>query len=158
MSPVVFYEAEESVRVKCACFLLALPILWFALFAFESIVARAPCSLETGKPWAVPFTITTIVMGLVGCLCVVGLIRGGTWYLQVNDEAVLWHGPLVGKRSIRHADVEWFEYPVGLGEGSPSTRIRLRSGETIYLPNIGDQFAVHQLLLKKWKLLEERST
>jgi hypothetical protein len=148
MSPTILYEAEEPVRVGSFLFALTFGGIWFAVWGYGLLVAGSPITLDA--------IIATVVLVLLEGLFIAGIVHGGVRYLQVNDEAVLWHGPLEGKKSIRHADVEWFEILIAYGEGSPSTRIRLKTGETIYLPNIGDQYVVHQLLLKRWKLQEQR--
>ena len=148
MTPTILYEAEEPVRAGSVVFALSFGGLWFGFWGYGLLVAGSPITVDA--------IIATVVLILLEGLFVAGIIHGGVRYLQVNDEAVLWRGPLEGKRSILHTDVEWFEIPVAYGEGSPSTRIRLKSGKTIYLPDIGDQSVVHQLLLKKWELREER--
>ena len=146
MSSTILYEAEESVRALCIAFMLGFGVLWFAVWGYGLIV--------TGDSFTADAIIGTLVFVLLEAVFIAGIVHGGVRYLQVNDREVLWRGPLEGDRRVRHTDVDWFEIPVAYGEGTPSTRIRLKSGETIYLPDIGDQALVHQLLLARWPLKE----
>lgn len=144
MSSTILYEAEESVRAKCIAFLLMFGGLWFTVWGYRVLLAGGSLTPDA--------IIGTGVFVLLESLFAAGIVRGGVRYIQVNDREVFWRGAIEGDRRVQHTDVDWFEIPVAYGEGTPSTRIRLKSGETFYLPNIGDQAVVHQLLLARWPL------
>jgi hypothetical protein len=122
--------------------------IWFGLFGYDLIVNE---NVTVGP------VIGTVVFVPLACLFIWFIIKGGTWRLEITDEAVHWHCPLEGDGNIRHEDVESFEVLVKRGGyGAIRPCARLRSGETVEIPITGDQRAVHQILLTKWKYLGRR--
>ena len=92
MSPTILYEAEEPVRVGSFLFALTFGGIWFAVWGYGLLVAGSPITLDA--------IIATVVLVLLEGLFIAGIVHGGVRYLQVNDEAVLWHGPLEGKKAF----------------------------------------------------------
>lgn len=146
------YECDEPVRSTSVVFLVGFSGFWFAFVGYGLLVKREPFTVES--------SIGTGVFVLLVCFFVFLIFKGGVWHIEMNDDHVRWYGPLHGDLTIRHGDVESFEVVVSGGDsgGSPSTRVLLKSGETVILPSTGDQQVVHQLLLRKWNFRGERET
>ena len=59
-----------------------------------------------GDPFTIESAIGTGVFAILGCFFVALIIKGGTNYLEVNDEAIYWRNVFEGETTIEHADVE----------------------------------------------------
>jgi hypothetical protein len=119
---------------------------WFGFFGYD-LVVKGEVGLAS--------VIGTVVFVGLACLFTVLIIKGGKWTLEVTQEAVHWHCPLEGDRTVSHVDVESFEVVAEQGR-SPVTYARLKTGERVVIPSVGDQRAVHEILLTKWKYLGKR--
>ncbi len=147
MSEDILYEFEERVRPKAIIFLTGFSAFWFGFFGYDLIVNKAPFTVASAIG-------TAVWIGLV-CLFAFLIAKGGAWRVEVTEEAIRWHGPLEGDRTIRHADVESFEV-IESRQLSPRMCVRLKSGETVFIPDIGDWRALHRIFLIKWKYLGRR--
>lgn len=140
LSEETLYHFQEPVRPKAVVFLVGFTAFWLAAL----IIFREPFTVE--------FAVGTVVwIGLV-CHFTSLIVKGGKWRMEVTEQVVRWHGPGQGDRTIRHADVESFE--VVERPDSPSKMcVRLKSGETVFIPEIGDWHALYGIFLTKWRFL-----
>ena len=140
----VLYSYEESVRRKSVAFLVVLSVLWLGLCGY---VVLSPQTVGI-----TPVVVGTTIYLALSCLFVWLLVKGGTWYVEIDEEAIRWGGPLSGDRMILHQDVDSFDVlsPRRRDTVGPVTRVYLKSGQIEKLPHIGNATDIHRVLVTLW--------